>query len=199
MQDLAQSRRAGLVDRWPSALGVVLAAAGIVVIAMTDHVVAYFLPVVVMMAGIYLVTFAIGPPGVVWLAGAVFSTVIAALLALDAAKVLPVDPATGMVGVVVLAWLWTVARRRFADGTTFSVQTAGFVGFGAVSVVGTAVAPRLALLLTGVGFFAHGLWDAYHFRARKVVARSWAEFCGVVDITVGPALIVAALVKGAPF
>jgi hypothetical protein len=46
--------------------------------------------------------------------------------------------------------------------------------------------------LAGVGFLAHGGWDAYHLAANKVVIRPWSEFYGVVDLAVSAALIIAA-------
>ena len=49
-------------------------------------------------------------------------------------------------------------------------------------------------MLAGAGFLAHGVWDAYHFRVNKVVNRPYAEFCGVFDLLVGPALIIVAFV-----
>jgi hypothetical protein len=57
------------------------------------------------------------------------------------------------------------------------------------------LAPRWGILLVGLGFLAHGVWDAYYFRQNKVVHRRYAEFCGVVAAVVGPALMVAALVR----
>ena len=36
----------------------------------------------------------------------------------------------------------------------------------------------------------HGAWDAYHFAVNRVVSRPWSEFCGVVDLLVGAALLV---------
>jgi hypothetical protein len=64
--------------------------------------------------------------------------------------------------------------------------------FGLITLVCAVVAPRFGLVLVGVGFLAHGVWDVYHFRINKVVNRPYAEYCGVVDVIVGPALIVAA-------
>jgi len=46
--------------------------------------------------------------------------------------------------------------------------------------------------LAGIAFLAHAAWDVFHFRADKVVHQSYAEYCGVVDLIVGPALILAA-------
>jgi hypothetical protein len=182
--------RASLTRRWPTALGLVAAVAAIVLL---DHSVEQFGPVVVMMAGIYLMTYALGPPSTVWLSFLALSIVFGVLRALDDLDALPVDPAVAITIVVVLLWLWTVLRRRFVDGSTFTLQTAGMVGFGAVTLLCAVVAPRWGLALAGVGFLAHGAWDVYHFATNKVVHRTYAEFCGVVDVVIGPALIVAAL------
>jgi hypothetical protein len=35
----------------------------------------------------------------------------------------------------------------------------------------------------------HGVWDFVHLRADKVVARSYAEWCGVLDVLVAAQLV----------
>ncbi|MGH3737359.1 MAG: hypothetical protein ACRDT6_17355 [Micromonosporaceae bacterium] len=60
-------------------------------------------------------------------------------------------------------------------------------------VAASLVEPRWAVLLAGVGWLCHGVWDAYHFVQNKIVNRPWSEFCTVVDVVVDPALIVVAL------
>lgn len=193
MQSAVESKPGGLAARWPAALGVVGAAAAITVIVLLDRDVELFVPVVATMAAIYLMAYALGRPRTVWLAFIVVSLILSVFHVLDIAG-LPVDPAIGMTVVAVLLWLWGVLRRRFADGATFTLQTAGMVGFGAATLVCAVLAPRWALALAGIAFLAHAAWDAYHYRAGKVVDRSYAEFCGVLDVLVGPALIIAAIV-----
>lgn len=192
MTTVQSPRPIKLVDRWPTALAVVGLAGAISVIVLLDREVELFGPVVVMMAGIYLMAYAVGRPRAAWVALAVLSAVVSVLHALRQAGVLPIEPAVGMSIVVVLLWLWAVARRRFTDGGVFLLQTAAMVGFGAVTLVCAALAPRWGMVLAGTGFLAHAAWDAYHFRIDKVVDRPYAEFCGVVDLVIGPALIVAA-------
>ena len=51
-------------------------------------------------------------------------------------------------------------------------------------------------MIAGVGFFSHGLWDAYHFTRNEVVNRPWSETCVVVDLILGPVLVVVALTSG---
>lgn len=185
--------RARLADRWPTALALTASAGAIVVLIMLDRDAELFGPQAVMMMGIYLMAYAIGRPATAWLAVVVFSAVLAVLQALDGQDALPAGPAVGMSVVVLLVWLWAVLRRRYTDGQTFRLETAGMVGFGIVTLVCAAIEPRWATLLAGVGFLAHAGWDAYHYRANKVVNRPYAEFCGVVDVVVGLALVVAAV------
>jgi hypothetical protein len=185
-------RRARLSDRWPSAVAIVASSGAIAVVVLFDGDVRYFGPSVATMAGIYLMAYAIGRPWTVWPAFIVLSALVTALQLLQAHQILALGVATGMALVLVLLWLWSLARGRFRDRRTFTLQTAGMVGFGAVTLVCASVDPRLGTVLAGLGFLAHGAWDAYHFRLNAVVHRSWSEFCGVVDLLVGVALIVVA-------
>lgn len=181
-----------LTNRWPTALALVSTAGGIAVMALLDRDAEVFGPLVAMMAAIYLMAYAIGRPVSVWVALVVMSALISVFQVLDGRDALGVHPGVAMAIVLVLTWLWTVARRRHTDSGTFSLQTAGMVGFGTVTLVAAAVEPRAGVALAGVGFLAHGAWDAYHYRMNKVVHRTYAEFCGVVDLVTGTALVVVA-------
>jgi hypothetical protein len=39
-------------------------------------------------------------------------------------------------------------------------------------------------LLVGGGLVAHAAWDVYHHHVQRVVSRSMAEFCAVLDTVV---------------
>jgi hypothetical protein len=67
------------VDRWPTAVGLVGAAGAVAVIALLDDEVETFGPVVVMMAGIYLMAYALGRPVTAWLALFVLSAAVSVL------------------------------------------------------------------------------------------------------------------------
>lgn len=183
----------GLTDRWPTALAFVVIAGAVMVIALSEREAELFGPAVATMAGIYLMAYAIGRPWTAWLAFVGLSAIVSLLHLLLRLDMWSVDPAVGMTVVLVPLWLWAVARRRYIDVGTFSVQTAGMVGFGAITLLCAAAEPRLGAALAGVGFLAHGVWDAYHFTANKVVNRQWSEFCCVIDLAVGAGLIVAAV------
>jgi hypothetical protein len=91
-------------------------------------------------------------------------------------------------------WLWVLARGRARDRPWFAIETLGLVFFGGLTIAAVVADARLAGILAGVGWFTHGLWDAYHFAKDRVVARSWSELCAVVDIPIGTALIVVSII-----
>jgi hypothetical protein len=37
----------------------------------------------------------------------------------------------------------------------------------------------------------HAGWDAYHYLRKRVVARSYAEWCAVVDLLLGAAILIS--------
>ncbi|MEV1316415.1 hypothetical protein AB0J14_10060 [Micromonospora arborensis] len=192
MTQQSLARRPGLVDRWPIAVALLVVAGTVTVIALVHDQARLFGPAVATMAGIYLMAYALGRPWTAWLAFAILSAVVTGLHLLARLLSLPVDPAVGMTLLLVPLWMWAVARRRFTSAGTFSVQTAGMVGFGAITLLTAASQPQVGTAVAGVGFLAHGIWDAYHYRLNLVVSRSWAQFCAVVDLGVGIALIIVA-------
>jgi hypothetical protein len=164
-------------------LAIVAVAGAVTVLALVGHPERVFGPSVATMAGIYLMTYALGRPWAAWPAFVALSAAVAVLQVLWLQQVWAVHPAVGMTALLVPLWSWAVARGRIRDGRLFASQTAAMVGF----------APRVGVLLAGVGFLAHGGWDAHHFRVNRVVHRSWSEFCGVVDVAVGTALVAVAV------
>jgi hypothetical protein len=61
------------------------------------------------------------------------------------------------------------------------LQSIALLGFGAASAVAMFVNTDLGGYLVAAGLLAHSGWDLYHYRANRVVVRSLAEFCLVLD------------------
>ncbi len=174
--------------RWPTALALVQSAAAIAVIVLVGADVE-FAPGPAVMAGIYMVAFALGRPAAAWAAWPSLMAVVLALI------VLGIDVQVGMMVVLILLWIWAIWRGRARDGRWFTIQTAGMVVFGVFTVLAILVDPTVGGVLVGIGWIAHGIWDVYHFVENKVVNRPWSEMCFVVDILVGVALVVATLAQ----
>jgi hypothetical protein len=51
------------------------------------------------------------------------------------------------------------------------------------------VDPDLGRYLVAAGWFGHGIWDFVHLKLDKVVARSYAEWCGVLDVLIAAELV----------
>jgi hypothetical protein len=174
-----------LSDRWPTAVGLAIAAglATIVLGLDADEVADNFAPGIATMMGIYLAAYAVGRPAAAWPAFAVLVAIAAVV------GDLVVDAGIAMTAILGLLWLWVVARGRAHDRPWFSIETLGLVLFGGLTIAAVVADARLAGILAGVGWLTHGLWDAYHFAKDRVVVRAWSELCVVVDIPVGTLLI----------
>jgi hypothetical protein len=51
------------------------------------------------------------------------------------------------------------------------------------------VSPDAGMYWVAAGLIGHAAWDAVHWRANAVVARSFAEWCVVFDLGVGGAIL----------
>ncbi|MCQ4118051.1 hypothetical protein [Rhodococcus tibetensis] len=103
----------------------------------------------------------------------------------------------GAVGLGAIGVGYTVGRAVVRR--TFRVQPAvlAMAAYGAVAATAIMVRPTAGALLVGAGLLAHAAWDVYHYRANKVVDRSLAEFCGVLDTLLRVAVIGLGIVGAA--
>jgi hypothetical protein len=62
-------------------------------------------------------------------------------------------------------------------------------------LVALYVEPDLGGMLVAIGLLGHAAWDAVHYVRNRVVTRSYAEFCAVVDLLVGAAVIFVLFMK----
>ncbi|MGH8168845.1 MAG: hypothetical protein ACREQ1_16515, partial [Woeseiaceae bacterium] len=73
------------------------------------------------------------------------------------------------------------------------LQTIAMIAFGAIAVTALFVNEVVGAYLVAAGLLAHAVWDAYHHLTNKVVVRSMAEFCFVLDTVLALAIVVATL------
>lgn len=180
--------RSGALKRWPTGIGLLAATvATVVIFALGADV--EFGPGIATMMGVYPAAWAIGRPAAAWPAFGVLAVILVSvsLTNLNASYIM-----TSILGVL---WLWVVLRGLSRHRRWFTIETAGLVFFGAVTIAAAVVEPRVGGVLAGVGFLTHGLWDAFHFVKNRVVNRPWSEMCAVLDIPVGLILIVVTLVR----
>jgi hypothetical protein len=112
---------------------------------------------------------------------------IAVITMLRLVDVVPLSVVAVAIALVVL--VWDVASGHLRRSGTLQAQALGMVGFGALALVGLAVDPDLGRYLIAAGWFLHGVWDFVHLRLDAVVARSYAEWCAVIDVLVAVQLV----------
>ncbi|TMR03691.1 hypothetical protein ETD83_10215 [Actinomadura soli] len=118
---------------------------------------------------------------------AVLATLLVSFTALQAVDV--VDPAAVVAAVALAVLVWGGVRGRLFTSTALQAQALGMIGFGAVTLAGLIVAPDAGRYIVAAGWFAHGLWDLVHLKRDKVVLRSYAQWCAVVDVLIAANLV----------
>lgn len=172
-----------LLDRWPTALALALSAATFGGTE-SDEAVASFASILLLLPLLYLVVAKLEARRATWplLVGG-----LAGVVALRALEV--IEPAVVFSALALIVLLWSVVDGHVFRSGTFRVQALGMLAFGALGLIGLAVDPDLGRYLVAAGWFFHGVWDFVHLRRDKVVARSFAEWCGVIDVVIAAELI----------
>ena len=170
-----------LMHRWPTALGIALAALA----AFDAQDGLEFAELTVLMALAYLGAAALDRRWSAW------------IILLAGLTLLVFIPSTwGVVPLMVLLvaapvfLVLGVARGQWQRLGGLALQTAGMLAFGSTVLVALYVVyPDLGGKLVGIAILGHAAWDAYHYLRNRVVARSYAEFCAVVDLLLGAAIL----------
>lgn len=73
------------------------------------------------------------------------------------------------------------------------LQAIAMAAFGTVAAIALIVSGTAGAYLVAAGLLAHASWDVYHHWRNKVVVRSMAEFCCVLDTLLAVAIVIAAV------
>lgn len=168
--------------RWPTWLAIALS---VVTWGGSAAGLGQVLPLLALM---YLVMAVLGRRHATWLVLVVLLGGFVALRMQDRVEPTTVVLVTALVVLVAGAVRWRGLESRRA----FLFQVAGMVVFVAFALVGLAVAPDVGRYVIAAGWLVHGLWDFAHLRSDTVVSRSYAEWCGVVDVLVAVGLVLQA-------
>jgi hypothetical protein len=97
-------------------------------------------------------------------------------------------------GVTAVA-LVAVGLLRARTRPAVTLETAGLLLYGALAVLALLLAPAVGLVVVALTLIAHGVWDVWHLRRhRDLVSPSLAEACVALDVPLGLAVLVVALV-----
>ena len=170
-----------LMHRWPTALGIALAA--LAAFDVQDGL--EFAALTVLMALVYLGAAALDRR---WSAWVVLLTGV--LLAFFIPSISGIDPSVVLLVAAPVFLVLGVARGQWQRPGGLPLQTAGMLAFGSTVLVALFyVDPDLGGKLVGIAILGHAAWDAYHYLRNRVVPRSYAEFCAVVDLLLGAAIL----------
>jgi hypothetical protein len=175
------SRWKTLSHRWPSALG--LAAAGLQLALDPDT--ETIATVIGVAALCYLGAAALNRRWVAWAGCVAFSVVVAASQVIGLAW--------WVAGGVVALALVVAGLILRVPRPALTAQTAALIGYGGVAVAALFLAPRAGLVLAGIALAGHAVWDVNHYRRNRVVDRSLAEFCMLLDVPLGVGAIILAV------
>jgi len=168
---------------WPAALGVLVAAATAYGLADARDVA----PVLAASGFVYLAAAALGRPGAAWAAFGVTFVLI------GVAKVADLDPTPWMIALAGVLAVVGLAAGRGRPAWALPLQAAAMLVLGAAALAAVRLGPTAGGLVVAVGLLGHAAWDVYHRRTGRVVARSLAEFCAVLDVILAVALAVLVL------
>lgn len=174
---------AALAHRWPTALAAVVAA--LTVFDLNREFGAFLSALVIFMALIYVGAAAMNQRRAAWSIFLIGFVPLGVLRALDAAPILPALMLVAALGLLGLGLVRGAGHRA----ASFSLQAAGMLLFGALALAALALAPPVGAYLVAGALLAHSLWDALHLWRNRVVARSYAEFCAVIDLLLGVAIL----------
>lgn len=168
-----------LVDRWPTWLGIGFAL--LIGSGLSDPRDLSFLLVVLVLG--YVVPAVLGRRDAAWWVA------IGATVLVTAAKIAEVDETTLLLGAAAVAVIVGAIRRP----RDLRVQVAAGTAFVVIALVASTLNPTIGGALIAAGLFGHAGWDVYHHHTDKVVVRSYAEWCAVLDSVLGVAVVVAIL------
>lgn len=175
-----------LKRRWPTALAVAVVALNVIASGSQDvaDAVGGFAETLPLLPLIYLVVNQIGRPQATW---PVLGAGLVAVFALPLQDA--VAPSTVLIALAGVLLAWGAVRGTPHGRATFGVQAMGALVFCGLAAAGLAVDPDLGRHLLAAGWFFHGAWDFVHLRLDKVVSRTFAEWCGIIDVLVAVQLL----------
>ena len=170
-----------LMHRWPTALGIAVAALA----AFDAQDGLEFAELTVLMALVYLGAAALNRRWAAWV------VLLAGLpLAFFISSISGIDPSVVLLVAAPVFLVLGVARGQWQRPDGLPLQSAGMLAFGSTALVALYyVYPDLGGKLVGIAILGHAAWDAYHYLRDRVVARSYAEFCAIVDLLLGAAIL----------
>src|SRR5262245_17506040 len=183
-----QSARSSL-QWWPILVGIGLAA--FMALAMPSG---NAMPSVLAASGlVYLGAAALQRPSAAWPLFIVTFLVIAAATVAGRTGLAKLDATWILIGAAVLLLASGLGRGAMRPADGLPLQAIAMAACATAAAVALIINGKIGAYLVAGGLLGHAAWDAYHHWANKVVVRSMAEFCFVLDTPLAAAIVIATL------
>jgi hypothetical protein len=169
-----------LKHRWPTALGVAIGVLTVVDLQGGTELAA----LTMLMPVVYLGAAALDLRPFAW---AVLLAGVAVLTVVPSTS--QVVPSVGFLVAALVLLVVGVARGQWRSSGGLGLQTVGMLAFGSIVLAALYVEPDFGGYLVAFALLGHAAWDALHYLRDRVVARSYAEFCAVLDLLAGVAVL----------
>ena len=172
---------------WPTLAGIALA--GFVAFDMTSG--SELAPILAASGLVYLGAAALRKPRAAWplFAGTFVVITVAQIGIVD------FDATWVLLAVAVLFAGYGLVKGATHPFDGLPLQAIAMAGIGIAAAIAAIVDGDVAAYLVAGGLLGHAAWDVYHHRINRVVVRSMAEFCAVLDTLLAVAIVVA-VVRG---
>ncbi|GAA1310089.1 hypothetical protein [Pseudonocardia xinjiangensis] len=177
---------AAAAKRWPTLVGVA-AGADTLLAEVTDDATHRLAEALLILPMLYVIVAALHFRRATW---PVFFVCIALFIALRLQDWLA--PSVVLLAIALAASIWGTSHGHHRE-RDFRLQLVGMAGFGALAVAGLVVDPDLGRYLVAAGWLGHAVWDWVHLAKDRVVSRSYAEWCGAVDVMIAVGLVAGPL------
>ncbi|MFB9238799.1 hypothetical protein ACFFWC_25265 [Plantactinospora siamensis] len=107
-------------------------------------------------------------------------------------KLLDIDPRPVFVVVTAALAVVGLIGGQLRGAGLRRLQAPAALGFVALGLISAPTHSSIGPYLLAAGLLGHAAWDAVHWRANRIVTRSFSEWCGVLDLTLGLGILVLA-------
>jgi hypothetical protein len=186
MRSQSISALGGSLNWWPT-----LAAVGVASYIALDTAGSELAAVLAASGFVYLGAAALRKPSAAWPLFLGTFVVIAA----NRFGVVPLDATWILIGLAAVLLGYGLRQRAAHPSHGLPLQAIAMAGFGTIAASALIVSGDVGASLVAAGLLGHAAWDVYHHRVNRVVVRSMAEFCCVLDTLLAIAILVA-VVRG---
>jgi hypothetical protein len=170
------------LQHWPTLAGIALA-------AFVAHDMARgseLAPILAASGLVYLAAAALGKPSSAW----PLFLITFAVITVDSAGWVDVNATWILLGLAGLFVGYDLLRGVAHPASGLPLQTIAMIACGVAAACASLVDGMVGAYLVAAGLLAHAAWDVYHHWTNKVVVRSMAEFCFVLDTLLAVAIVI---------